>query len=262
MAKKLHADERGITPVLGAALVIGTLITTFSVFLAVWVPSEMNRREREHMLEVEESFRELMGKIEGLEVGESRSVNVDMSPEPLPFVPNPRTSGVLSVLPSVGENYGVIKFNLGDQSLVYESGMIILVQNNENLMKSAPRVVTVGGIGDKLEVHLNIIKIRGLENSAGGTDTSTIIVSILRENLKENGTLRENVVIQINSSYGRAWREYLEELYEELEEKGYYLGDSSEIENLQLTILGKVGESGIYDIIFYEKVTEIWFSVS
>jgi hypothetical protein len=256
--RRLRTDERGITPVLGAALVLGTIITVLSVFLAVWVPGELNRRNREHMESMEESFRELRGEIEGLEVGESRSVHVDMSPEPLPLVPDPKTSGTLSTLPLAGENYGIIKFELGDQSLIYESGMLILDQNNENLMKSASRVVTVKKVGDKLEVHFEIIKVRGLKSWVGGIGISAITVSILQENLMENGMLQENVNIQINSSYYRAWNEYLQELCDEFEEKGYH----PEVANLQLTILGEDNTPGTKDIHYYEKVTEIWVSIS
>jgi hypothetical protein len=260
VVRRLRTDEEGITPVLGAALVIGVIITVFSAFLAVWVPGETNRKEREHMLEVEGSFRELSAKIEGLEVGESKSVYVKMSPEPLPFISSPGTGGTLSALPSAGENYGVVKFSLGNQSLVYESGMVILVQNNENLMKSAPRVVTVREVGDKLEVHFNIIKVCGLESSVSGTGTSTITVSVYQENLLENREPKENVVIQINenTSYKGAWEDYLQELNAELEEKGCH----PEVEDLQLTILGNDNTSDTKDIYYYEKVTKIWVSIS
>jgi len=263
---RLHADEGGITPVLGAALVLGIIILTLSAFLAIWIPGETNRREREHMSGVEGSFRELRTDIESLKVGESKSVHVKMSPEPIPFVSNPGTGGTLSVLPSTGENYGVIRFSLGDQRLVYESGMIILVQDNVDLMESAPRVVTVTEVGDKLEVHVDNIKVRGLESSVSGTGTSTVMVSVYKENLGPR-TFKENVVIQINENtiYKRAWKDYLRGLYEEFYEKGYNpYGSVTEIteNNLRLTILGNNIGSGYNDIILYEDVTEIWVSIS
>ena len=266
MVWKLRADEVGITPVLGAALVLGAITITLSAFLVVWIPGEANRREREHMSTVEGSFQELRAKIESLEVGESKGVHIKMGPEPVPFVSSPRTGGTLSVLPSAGENYGIIKFSLGDQSWIYESGMLILVQDNVNLMGSASRVVTVREVGDKLEVHFNIIRVRGLESSVSGTGTSTVTVSIYRENLLENMVFKENVVIQIeNTNYKRAWGDYLREKYEEFYEEGYHpYGSVTEIteNNLQLTILGKDNTSGVNDIIFYKKVTEVWVSIS
>lgn len=251
MIGRLRADERGITPVLGAALVLGVIILTLSAFLAIWIPSETNRRESEHMSGVEGSFRELRSAIESLEVGESKSVHLKMGPEPIPFVSNPGTGGTLSVLPSTGEKYGVIMFSLGNQRLVYESGMIILVQDNVDLMKSDPRVVTWGKVGDKLEVHFDNIKVRGLESSVSGNGTSTLTASIYRENEGEVGLL-ENVTIQINSSYVGAWGEYLQGLKYSLAEEGY---DSEvDMENLQITILENVR--------YYQKVTEVWVSIS
>ena len=100
MGRKLHADERGISPVLGTALLLGMVVTALSIFLTVWVPSEMNRREREHMQGVERSFRELGVTIEDLSFGENGSVDLKMGPDTIPLVPNPQRGGTLSVTPA------------------------------------------------------------------------------------------------------------------------------------------------------------------
>lgn len=277
MIKKLRTDEKGITPLLGAMFVVSIVITLFSVFLATWAPSETNRREREHQQEIRESFRELRAVIEDLRVGESRTVSLSMGPDPVPFVPSPRTSGTLSVTPTstpfpksgAWENYwenyweydpGNIKFYFGDQSWIYEMGMIVLIQDDVELMDSAPRMVTVWEASeDELGVYVDIIKIRGLESSISGTSTSTITVSILRR--FEKNEARENAVIRINSeNYEDAWRDYLESENEKLGAKGY--NPSFDNENLTLTIKGEVENTGENDIIYYQKVTEIWVSIS
>lgn len=276
MVKKLRADEGGITPLLGAMFIISIVIALSSTFLATWGSSEMNRRVREHMQEVNESFRELRAVIEGLRVGESKTVSIRMGPDPVPFVPSPRTGGTLSVTPTptslptspsywgnYWENYwdndpGSIKFDMENQSWVYELGMIILIQDNVVLMDSAPRVLTVWEAGgNQLGVYVDILKLRGLGSSVSGTGMSSITVSILRRFEKSEN--RENAVIKINSRYKDAWREYLASETEMLNAKGYH--PSFDNNTLTLTILGK-GKAGENDIIYYQKVTEVWVSIS
>jgi len=278
MVKKLRADEGGITPVLGAMFILGIVIALSSTFLATWGPSEMNRRAREHMEEVNESFRELRAVIEGLRVGESKTVSFRMGPDPVPFVPSPRVGGTLSATPTptpppaspsywgnYWENYwennpGNIRFDMENQSWIYEMGMIILIQDNVVLMDSAPRMLTVWEAGgNQIGVYVDVIKVRGLGSSMSGRGTSTIAVSILRrfENEKEN---RENAVIKINSMYRNAWREYLASENQRLNAKGYRASFNEN--TLTLAIQGKDNTPGVKDIIYYQKVTEIWVSIS
>lgn len=276
LVKKLRADEGGITPILGAMFVVSIVIVLASTFLAAWGPSEMNRREREHLQGVEERFREFRAAIEGLVVGESKIVPLKMGPETIPFLPSPNIGGTLSVTPTstpfptstpwdnYWENYwendpGSIKFELGDQSWIYEMGMIILIQDNVELMDSAPRVVTVWEASDnELGVYVDVIKVRGLESSISGTGTSTITVSILRR-FEKNEALG-NAVIRINSSYRDAWMEYLVSENERFDAKGY--NPSLDENTLTLTINGKIKNENVNDIIYYQKVTEVWVGIS
>ncbi len=382
MSRKIHADEQGISPVLGAALAIGVIVTISSTVLAVWVPSELNRREYEHLQGVERSLREFKATIEDLWTGENRSVDLKMGPEPLPLVPNPKRGGTLSVTPAeleirgesgklfrvpsedkisafefeilpgeletydwyiiamTGEdneriesvfiyvnrdasglddyhytpasdddreetfpkvhggmdnklyedwNYitvkvasgkegawveiyvvkfpactpwedvhlenksvlGSLRYDWEDQSWVYESGMIIWVQDNTSSMKSPPSVVTVMQKNENnFEVHFNIIGVRGVEGSVSGTGTSTIAASELKEREYPPEENREYVTIRINSSYRGVWAEYLGNVCEELEE----MGITADLDEDTLTLIIQGGGKNIQ---FYRKVTYI-----
>lgn len=385
MGRKLHADERGISPVLGGMLALGIIVTVSSVLLAVWIPSEVNRRGEEYMRGVEWSFRELGVTIGDLRIGENGGVNLKMGPEPLPLVPNPRTGGTLSVTPAEleirgesrrlvripgenvihtlwfeilpgeleaydwyimvrttenkeeriesvffcvnhenfddwdyhytpmsqglenafpdehggmdnelheGWNYisvlvvsggagawvevhvamfpactppqdvtlenksdlGSFRFDWGNRSLVYESGMIILVQDNMSLMRSPPGAVTVMQVDENnFEVHLNTIRVRRFEGSISGTGTSTVTVSVSQEYWRgKPGENREKVTIWINSSYGDAWLEYLANEVNELRAMGINAELIEEGNFLTLIIEGD-GKN----IHFYQKVTNI-----
>ncbi len=382
MNGKIRADERGISPVLGAALTLGVIITISSVVLAVWVPSEVNRREYDHLQGVEESFRELKATIEEMWVGENRSVDLKMGPDTLPLVPNPKRGGTLSVTPAevvirsesgkifrkptedviyplrfeilpgeleaydwyivarTGENkeriksaffyvnrdasglydyhyqgsqgleatfpdehggmdnklhegwnyinikvvsgpsgawvevyativpactppqdvtlenkpdLGSIRYDWEDQSWVYESGMIIWVQDNMSLMKSPPGAVTVVQVDNgNFEVHFNIIRIQRFEDSVSSRGTSTISVSILQEYEKKPEENRENVTIRINSRYRSAWGEYLADRMDELKNIDISAEIREEENFLTLTIIG-----GGKNIRFFQRVTNI-----
>ena len=270
MGRKLHADERGISPVMGAALTIGVIIAVSSVFLAVWVPSEVNRREEEYMRGVEGSFRELGATIGDLRVGENGSVDLKMGSDPVPLVPNPEMGGTLSVTPAENiwqeipkkiarSDLGHVKFDWGSRSLVYESGMIILVQDNMSFMKSPPGALTVRQVDENnLEVYFNAIRVRRFGGSVSGTGTSTITVSVLQEFTKL-GEIEENeeneVTIWTNTSRHRdAWWEYLTNKADELEAIGIDAKAKWKPKENTFTLTIEWGGENIH---FYQKVIDI-----
>ena len=278
MFKKLRLEDAGITPVLGAMFILGIGISVIAVFLAAWVPSEFNTKKREYMQSARESFRELSATIEDLSVGESRTISLKMGPETIPFVINPKVSGTLSVTSTPSENYlngmwingenyngenypGNIKFDMENQSVVYEMGLIALVQGKVVLMESAPQMVTVfAAAGNMIGVYVDVIKVRGVERSISGSGMSTITVSILRRFEKTEN--RENAVIKINTRYKDAWMDYLSTENAALNADNFNASLGTENNLLTLTIKGKDNSSGVKDIIYYQKVTEVWVSIS
>lgn len=163
--------------------------------------------------------------------------------------------------------YGDIRFDIKnyyypDQTWAYESGAVILIQDNVSVMESPPGMVVVREIGDnKIEIYFNTIRIRGLDDSISGTGTSTIRASILSWHYPIEKDLRENVTIRIRSSYTRAWKQYLQDLYEMLDAGGYN-PDGSFLDTLQLTILGKDTSPGVKDIYYFERIMEVEIRIS
>ena len=94
-------DERGVSVILGAALIIGILIAFVSAFLVIWIPGQVGQREHTQMKGVEDSFRQLRNTIRDIQAGEFRSVDVNMSANySIPLVPNSKQVGTLSVTPA------------------------------------------------------------------------------------------------------------------------------------------------------------------
>jgi len=395
LSRKLHADERGISPVLGATLLLATIITVVSIFLAIWIPSELSRRERDYILGTEDTFRDLKGTIEGLSLGDNGIVGLSMSPGSLPLIPNPKVAGTLSVIPAdfevradsgelirnpgENENYyrslsfyiqpgelqaydwyivaitpdnksqslssiffsvnrpvtdnsndyhynpnppsagpevtfpdiqggmeadnhlinplqegqinvinvklegggagkwaeiyvvifppdtpigevnfdnkseiGDLKFDWGDWSLIYESGMIIFVQENTVLMESPPSLLTVREVdNDNFEIYFNLFRVSGVEDSTSSTGTSDIKVSVPDYQPPSQLPITENnVTVKINSNYKNIWMQYLANEVNEL--KG--MGIRATLDNVN-GILSIMGDNK--SIQYFRNVTNI-----
>jgi hypothetical protein len=251
LSRKLHADERGISPVLGATLLLATIITVVSIFLAVWVPGELSRRERDYILGTEDAFRELKGTIETLNPGDNGSVNLSMSPGSLPLIPNPKVAGTLSIIPAENaSDLGRLKFDWDGWSLVYESGVIIFIQENTILMKSPPSVLTVRQVdNNNFEVHFNVFRVSGFKESTSGTGTSNIEIYVENQS-SPPPTDNDNVAVKINSSYMSIWMQYLANEVNEL--KG--MGIRATLDNVN-GILKIIGDNK--KIHYYQNVTNI-----
>lgn len=105
-----RGDERGVSVVLGAALVAGLFITASTIFLSSWIPEQGKQKEREHLAAVEDSFLELKSGIQVLrdlyESGQtlgSRTISIPMKRESALFVPSSGEAGGILINPMKGE---------------------------------------------------------------------------------------------------------------------------------------------------------------
>jgi FlaG/FlaF family flagellin (archaellin) len=98
---KVLGDERGVSVILGAALLIGIIIAFVAAFLATWIPGQVGQKEATQLQGVGDSFRQLRTTIANIQEGEFRSVDVNMSANySIPLVPNSKQVGTLSVTPA------------------------------------------------------------------------------------------------------------------------------------------------------------------
>jgi len=393
LSRKLYADERGISPVLGATLLLATIITVVSIFLAVWIPSELSRREREYMMGTEDTFRELKGTIEGLSFGDNESVDLKMSSGSLPIIPNPKVAGTLSVIPpdfeiradsgkliripsenkiytlsfnvlpgelqeynwyliartsenkvesiseaffyvnrvssgtydyhydnsmfpektypseevqggmeadnsldnplQVGQNFitvklgsgpagvwielyilifkagstpygqvnlenktetGVLKFDWGNWSLIYESGMVIFVQGNTMLMESPPTLLTVREVdNNNFEIYFNEFRVSGVKDSTSGTGTSNISISLSGYQPYPQPITSDDITFRVYSNYENIWTQYLANEVNELKAMGIIA--TMDYVNGILILNG--GNNGNKSIQYFRNVTNI-----
>jgi hypothetical protein len=90
-------DERGITPIIGAILIITIVGIAMSVYLGQVVPQHLRMNETAHMYEIRAAFLKLQGMILSRESGE---IEIPMSPEPAPIFTLPPQSSQIEVRPA------------------------------------------------------------------------------------------------------------------------------------------------------------------
>jgi hypothetical protein len=95
--KSIACDERGVSVVLGAILLLLLALVVFSSFYPAYLQSATYQRESEHMSSVRDSFAELKSKIDELRVGEQKSVGIKMSPDSVQFSPGPMIGSSIDV---------------------------------------------------------------------------------------------------------------------------------------------------------------------
>jgi hypothetical protein len=93
----LSGDQRGVTPVIGAVLVIGLVIIAMSVYLRQVTPSYLRYNEAEHYNAVRSVFLELQRMIFS---NDSGTIDIPMSSEPTPIFTLPPTSSMVEVTPA------------------------------------------------------------------------------------------------------------------------------------------------------------------
>ena len=244
--KGFNLDERGVSFVVYALLVLMVLLAVFVRLYVMYRNASIPKAEAEYVRQVKRSFLELQSKIDGLEMGRAEMVDMKMSPSPIPFVPTPKLGNSLQVenrknveVPSwddIGWPEPILVSMVGrilleaqnlvypDQQYVYECGAVIMVQDNRSVLISAPDFVSAEKIdSESIQVLVKEIKILNVCPRITSTGIASVRVTI--ENLyygPENKRYRR-VLICCFTSYKDAWRTYFERKRDEFVAKGYYV---------------------------------------
>jgi hypothetical protein len=249
----LTGEENGVSVVTGAIVVAAVVVIVFSVFLAFWIPHQGLEKEREHAEEIRGSFSKLKSAVETIELLGSRTVDVKMAADPIPIFGGPTKGGFLSFDNSTSS----ISFQMNnsyytDQTWVYENGAVILVEGGKSIMASMPAMVAaVDNEGENIKVEVRVVRLKGKGTSIGGAGIRTIV--LVKENVIVENYHVSSLTMAINSAYPDAWREYLEHLESKLNAKGY----NAKVDNLSITIDGKVEDNAVNDIYYIRKIIEV-----
>lgn len=154
---KFLEDERGVSVILGAILLLGIIMLTFPIIYHQHVKTNMIENEAGQMGNVKEQFLELQSKVSFMEgPTDSGQIKIPMSAGSVSLFPRQSPAGTITTTTglSISTNSvdsgtptnitikpGAIKFkgrNLfyPDQTYIYQAGHVILKQDDKNLMIS------------------------------------------------------------------------------------------------------------------------------
>jgi hypothetical protein len=105
-------DERGLSEVLGAIIVLGMVIGIGSVIYVQYVQSSIHSAEASSMGAVGEAFIKLKSAIAAMEIGQSSTANIPMNPSFPLLVPVSGEVGTLSLFPGMAYNKGATSYRI------------------------------------------------------------------------------------------------------------------------------------------------------
>ncbi len=231
-SKKIRADERGVSVVLGATLVIAIAVTAWAIFYPSYVQSSLKEKEVNHTRQVRSKLLELQSRVSWMDGrGEGGSVEIPMSAGSVFLFPSESPAGTLTTNPgseieNASENItidpGSIEFHgqnlyYPDQTYVFEGGHVFLVQDGTEIMISSSEDLI--SWADKLEV--DTLRVGKDESSISSTGAETVTLAwggrdrFPRDKKWENSN---SFRINFETQYENVWKNYLGQKAEKIGE--------------------------------------------
>ncbi len=228
-------DEKGVSVVLGAILLLGIAVAVFPIWYNYYVENTMESKETDHMKSVREKYLELQSKVGFMDgPGEGGKVKIPMNAGSVRFFVGQSPLGTLATNPGSDirvDNTGVqeiitvdpgsIKFDgqnlyYPDQTFIFEGGHVFLAQDEVELMLSSDEDL----ISWENSLKVSYIKISGKEYSITSNSTESLNISWGgRERFPKNKEWEntENIRINFETQYDNVWMSYLIEKAENIE---------------------------------------------
>ncbi len=233
--RKLRNQERGVSVILGAILLMGILILTFPIIYHQHVKSNMIDNEEAQMENVKEQFLELQSKISYMEgPNDNGQTKIPMSAESVPLFPGQSPAGTITTIKGNGiptdiggdPNTKVYKINTGsikfqgrnlfypDQNYILEAGHVILEQDGKSIMISPNEdLITYSNNSNENKLE---IKYPYLNKTKSISSTSTETITLKwggrkrypqnKELIKTDQTLKFTFI----TDHIKAWETYLQ----------------------------------------------------
>jgi hypothetical protein len=132
---KCPGDERGISEVLGAILVLGMVIGVGSVIYAQYIQSSIHSSEADHMNAVGEAFIKLKSSIATMGIGQSSIANIPMNTNFPPLVPTSGEVGTISLLPGIAYHKGATSYTIMNNKGFVSGSLNALKGDDDNYLE-------------------------------------------------------------------------------------------------------------------------------
>lgn len=251
--QKLRNQERGVSVILGAILLMGILILTFPIIYHQHVKSKMIDNEEAQMENVKEQFLELQSKISFMEgPNDNGQIKIPMSAGSVPLFPGQSPAGIISTSKGSGKptssasgdteiltmKPGTIKFkgkNLyyPQQNYILEAGHVILEQDGKSIMISPNEdLITYSNslTGNKLEIKYPYLN-KTMSISSTSTETITLTWGGRKRYPENKELIKTNQILKFTfeTDHIEAWKTYLQAKNDNITNINFEVGNTSDI---------------------------------
>lgn len=220
-------DERGVSTVVGAMLMLAVLMTMLSVFYSYYVPEWKEVLEAEHLSDVQMQFLELKSTLDShlaMGSGITTSSPIALGGAGLPLISPLRSGGYIMVKPDNGSvvivanstvyntTTGTITYRSSnnfwlEQCFVYDNSAVLMSQRNTTIMRAEPMMLYDAG---RLTFHvMNITTPSHTNESMGGNGIATLNVMKVGTSVLYDGNASTITLFRIYTPYPHQWAEFL-----------------------------------------------------
>jgi hypothetical protein len=265
--RKIRNSEDAVVGMVVTVLIIGLIISVFSIIELAYMPQWQEQREADHMHDLAYQFSQIKYTIDVLStVGQQNAIStyINLGIPDYPILGSGRTYDSLEIIPdncsitisNNTESYhfsiGTIKYNSKntrfiDQSYIYEAGTMILSQSESSILIGKP-FISVTNFTNVSLTFVNISSIDG-KRTSGGYGT----YSVYMEYSDSSNYLIKNVTsITISTNYKNAWRIFFNNPILYYSGLTYTITDNSN--GIKIDFNGNLGN---FNIKFVEIITQI-----
>jgi len=230
---KIKNSDNGVVGIITAVLLIGLIISVFSIVQLVFVPVWMEKMEADHMDTVSHQIAQLKFSIDMQSMVKERNLPVStpitLGHKELPIMSSTRAFGNLEIIDdecsitiqNSSTSYvfpiGIIKYYSSngyfmDQSFIYETGALITRQEEGNVMSVTPSL-SVENL-TYYNVSFSVVNISnvGGKNSISGYGTYPIRVEFFNNNTI---SILDVESILITTEYPESWENHFNKIFGE-----------------------------------------------
>lgn len=219
--------DNAIVGIVTVVLIISLIMGVMAIINTVYVPQWMKQAEFRHMNQVSNQFSQLKYALDIQSITNGSSAIgslVTMGTTEIPFLrlhqsfdelSIPSKSCTLSITNKTGSHLSYTtdsiifishNTNFIDQSYIYEAGILILDQAEQNVLLARPSIL-VTKYGENLSItFINTTAGTGSNNFASGRGTFSIYTQVIQNN-QQYAVIHSVKNISVQTSYPGAWHQ-------------------------------------------------------
>ncbi|MHC1588516.1 MAG: DUF7289 family protein [Methermicoccaceae archaeon] len=220
-------DERAVSTVVGAMLMLAVLMTMLSVLYSYYVPEWKAGLEYEHLSDVQMQFLELKSTLDShlsMESGITTTSPIALGGGGLTFLSPMRSGGGVMIKPENGSvvivanstvystTTGTITYRSSnsfwlDQSFTYDNSAVLMTQGSTTIMRAEPMVLYRKSDGWLIMHAINITTPSHANESMAGNSIASIDVKKVSSSVLYNGSSNVSL-FRIYTPFAHQWAEF------------------------------------------------------